>query len=485
MLGSLQSIGTIFKSFLDTFGVTILVPLVIFALCLAIKVDIKKAFRAAVFMAIGLTAFNIILGILWGQLSTVMSLISANIGRTFDVVDIGWPAAAAIVYNNSLGMMYFIIGLVWNLLLFGTKVTDTFEPTDIWNYYYFVVWGLMVQFATGSFWIGLLACLFNNLFVLLIADVLAPALQEYYGYDGLTCTCFCVTNISILAAIVRWIFIKLKFKEVKLDPDTIQKKLGFLGEPAMIGIIMGLIMGIVAYAKKLGTASTWAGIFTFAFTLAAMLVIYPTVSGMFVKGLIPVSQTMNARMRSGNIKRKFFNIGIDPAVYFGETATLTTGLLLIPILVITAVLLPGNRTIPLADIPAMPFMAIGAIAVFQGNIFNAAITGTIWYSIVHYICSDTAALFTQAALKAGTTMVEGATYINSWCVAAQPPLYVFYKCFSAEGALKYILMLVCLAVYVVALISFKKNRKKWYMFFGASDEFAENFINKNDAALEN
>lgn len=479
----LAQAGTIFKAFLDTFGVTILVPIVVFILSLALRVPVKKGARAAVFMAIGLTAFNLILGILWGQLNNVMVLISSNIGKTFDVVDIGWPAAAAIVYSNGLGMTYFIVGLLWNLVLFFTKITDTFEPTDIWNYYYFVVWGIMVQFVTGSFVIGLLACMFMNLVVLLVADFLAPSLQEYYGYEGLTCTCICVTNIAILAGVLRWIKQKLHIKDVQLNPEQIQEKLGFLGEPAMIGIIMGLIMGIVAYFPDLGQAATWGGkILPFALTLAAMLVIYPTVSGMFVKGLIPVSQTLNARMRSGQMKRKAFNIGIDPAVYFGETATLTTGLLLIPILIITAVFLPGNRIIPVADIPAMPFMAIGAIAVFKGNILDATITGTIWYSIVHYIASDTASLFTQMAQNAGQTLPEGATYITSWCVSALPPMYVIMKAFSAPGALKFILMAVCAAVYVLALWHFKTHRKGWFMFFGASEEYVDEYLSISAAA---
>lgn len=471
--------GTIFKNqFLDVFGVTILVPIVIFILSLALRVPAKKGARAAIFMAIGLTAFNLILNILWGQLNTVMVLISGNIGKTFDVVDIGWPAAAAIVYSNGLGMTYFIVGLVWNLVLFFTKVTDTFQPTDIWNYYYFVVWGIMVQFITGSFVIGLLACLFMNLIVLFIADFLAPALQEYYGYEGLTCTCVCVTNIAILAGLLRWIINKLHIKEVQLSPEKIQEKLGFLGEPAMIGIIMGLLMGIVAYWGEIGSTVTWGTkIFPFALTLAAMLVIYPTVSGMFVKGLIPVSQTLNARVRSGKMNRKAFNIGIDPAVYFGETATLTTGLLLIPILIITAVFLPGNRIIPVADIPAMPFMAIGAVAVFKGNILNATITGTIWYSIVHYIATDTAGYFTQMAETAGQTLPEGATYITSWCVSAIPPCYVVMKAFSAPGAMKFILMAVCVVVYVLALWHFKTHRKGWFMFFGASEEYADQYMN--------
>lgn len=480
----LNTVATMFKVFLDTFGVTILVPLIVFILGLIIRVDIKKAFRAAIFMAIGLTAFNLILGILWGEMNTVMTLISQNTGRTFDVVDIGWPAAAAIVYNNSLGMMYFVIGLVWNVILFSLKVTDTFEPTDIWNYYYFVVWGLFVQFATGSFAVALVSILLMNLIVLLIADFLAPALQEYYGYDGLTCTCVCVTNIALLAALLRWVFVKFKMKDVHLDPDTIQQKLGFLGEPAMIGVIMGIVMGIVAHIKDLGNPATWSGILAFALTLAAMLVIYPTVSGMFVKGLIPISQSMNARMRTGKVNRKFFLIGIDPAVYFGETATLTTGLLMIPILILSAVILPGNRTIPLADIPAMPFMAIGAIAVFQGDILKSAITGTIWYSFAHYIASDTAALFTEAATKAGQVLEAGQTYVVSWCISCQPQNYLVYRAFSAPGSMKYVFGAVCIAVYAAALIHFKKHRKAWYMFFGASEGYVDQYMGLVEAPAE-
>ena len=48
------------------------------------------------------------------------------------------------------------------------------------------------------------------------------------------------------------------------------------------------------------------------------MAIYPSVSGLFVKGLIPITNTLNARMRSGQTKRKNMYIAIDPAVFFGE-----------------------------------------------------------------------------------------------------------------------------------------------------------------------
>ncbi len=472
----LDTISVAFKSFMDIFGAQLLVPMVVFILSLILRVKPKQAFRAAIYMAIGLVAFNIILGILMGQMESVMTLISSNTGKVFDVVDVGWPAAATIVYNNSLGMLYLVIGLIWNLVLFLLKVTDTFEPTDIWNYYIFVTFAVCVQFVTGSFALGLACAMFSNLFVLLTADALAPALQEYYGYDGLTCTCISNVCSVYIGGVLNILFKKIGFGRVHINPESINKRLGFFGEPPMIGTILGILMGIIAYINVLGDASTWAAILTFAFTLAAMLVIYPTVSGLFVRGLIPISNTMNARMRSGEIKRKYFLIAIDPAVYFGETANMTAGIILIPILILTAIILPGNRLVPLADLPAIPFMVIGLTAAFQGDILKSVIGGTIWGSIAHLIATDMATTFTQAAITAGFELSEGQTFVGSWLVSCNPFSWIFYKCYSVDGALKFVLIALLIAVYAVALIHFKKHRRGWYKFFGATDPFIDKYM---------
>lgn len=463
----------IFKLVMDTFGAAIIVPIVVFILSLFLGVEAKKALRGALFMGIGLTAFNIILGVLVGGIAPLINEMVQNTGINLPILDIGWPAGAAIVYANKLGMLYLVVGVGFNLLLFLTKVTDTFEPTDIWNYYYFVIWAMLVQFVTGNFILALIAAMFMNMILLLFADWLAPSLQEYYGYDGVTSTCFAVINIAALAVIVRWVIIKFKIKTVELNPEKLQEKFGFWGEPAIIGLVLGFAIALLAKFEVLGQIGTWQVIISTSLTLAAVLVLYPAISGMFVRGLVPITQTMNAKLRNGELKRKTFNIGIDPAVFFGESATLTSGLILIPILIFMAIILPGNQTLPLADLPAMPFMAIGAICVLKGNILNTVITGTIWYSIVHYINTDIAANFTQAAINAGVKMPDATTYITSWCIGANPVLYLVYRAFSAPGALKYLLIALCIAVYLIALISFKKHRRAWFKAAGASDDFLD------------
>jgi PTS system galactitol-specific IIC component len=274
-----MGITEILKLVMDVFGAAIIVPIVVFILSLCLKVEVKKALRGAIFMGIGLTAFNIILGVLVGSIAPLITEMVNNTGINLPIIDIGWPAGAAIVYANQLGMIYLVLGVGFNLVLFQTKVTDTFEPTDIWNFYYFVIWAMLVQFVTGSFAFAVFAAMFMNMILLFFADWLAPSLQEYYGYEGVTSTCFAVINIAVLAVLVRWIIVRFKIREVQLSPQTIQEKFGFWGEPAIIGLILGTLIAFLAKLGVLGQLQTWQVIISTALTLAAVLVLYPAISG--------------------------------------------------------------------------------------------------------------------------------------------------------------------------------------------------------------
>ncbi|HVI41575.1 MAG TPA: PTS transporter subunit IIC, partial [Anaerovoracaceae bacterium] len=156
------------KLILDLFGATIFVPIVVFILSLCMKVEPNKAFKGALYMGIGLTAFNIIIGALTGSLGPVITEMVNSSGVNLPVIDIGWPAASMIVYANRIGLFFIPFGLAFDLILFLTKWTDTFHPTDIWNYYFFVFWAAIVQLETGSFVLAIIAGMLLNLILLLL-----------------------------------------------------------------------------------------------------------------------------------------------------------------------------------------------------------------------------------------------------------------------------------------------------------------------------
>lgn len=476
----LFDIGTEISKIMGLFGTAVIVPFIIFIISLIMGVDVKKSFKGALYMAVGLTMFNALLGVLLGGIAPYVMGMAQNAGISLPFVDVGWQGASVIVYSNQLGYLYLILGLGLNLLLFSLKLTDTFQPTDIWNYYQFVFWAIIVQFVTGSFVLGVAAAVFMNLVVLLIADIIAPSLQEYYGYDNVTLTSV-PQGGAPFAMIVRWAMKKLKVKEYNFDMKGLNEKFGFWGEPLTIGLLVGLMITILGSLNVIGQASSWTGILSVVLTVAGVMVIYPNVSGLFVKGLIPLSQAMNSKIRNNKMKREQFHIAMDPAIYFGESSNLTAALILIPIVFFISLILPGNQILMLADIPAMPFMTAGLIVVFRGNILNTIVAGTFWFSFANILNSDVSNAFTQAAVKAGVAeklpsvadAISQGLGVASWTVGTNPVLWLVYKAFSAPGNIRIATIAVAVLVYLALYYSFRKNRRAWYLAAGASEEFLE------------
>ncbi|HHW44810.1 MAG TPA: PTS sugar transporter subunit IIC [Desulfotomaculum sp.] len=463
---------TTLKMVIDLFGPTIFVPIVVFLLSIFMKVEVNKAFRGALFMGIGLAAFNIILGGLMSSLGPIVTEMVKGTGINLPVIDIGWPAASIICYANYIGLFFIPFGLCFDLLLFMTKWNDTFHPTDIWNYYFFVFWAAIVQLVTGSFWMGILAGMILNLYLLLLADWIAPAMECYYGYQGVVSTCYCSVNGMPFAILMKWVLKKLHLDGIKLDPEQLRAKFGFWGEPVTMGLVIGIVVALIAKWNNLGSLESWATILKTAIVTGAVMAIYPSVSGLFVKGLIPITQTLNARMRSGEMSRKNMYIAIDPAVFFGEESTIATGLVLIPIMLAFAVLTPGNIVLPLADLPALPFMVIGIVTVMEGNVFSSVITGALWLGLGFLLNSEVAPIFTEAAKNVNAIPASaGSAMVSSLLVGHNPFGWLIYKAFAAPASMRVFTVGAVIAVYLVAYYFFRKNRKAWQLAAGANEEY--------------
>jgi PTS system galactitol-specific IIC component len=462
------------KLVIDLFGATIFVPVVVFLLSLIMGVQLKRAFQGALYMGIGLTAFNIIINGLIGTLGPVVTEMVMSSGVNLPAIDIGWPAAALICYANYLGLFYIVFGVGFDLLLFLGKWTDTFHPTDIWNYYFFVFWAALVHLSTGSFWLGIGAAMLLNLILLLLADWIAPAMECYYGYQGVVSTCYCSVIGLPFAILTKWILKKLRLDGIQLDPKRLKEKFGFWGEPVCMGLLIGLAVSIIAKWRGLGEMGNWATILKTALVTGAVMTIYPAVSALFVKGLIPITQTLNEKMRSGKMTRKNMYIAIDTSIFFGEESTMATGLILIPVVLFCAVLIPGNIVLPLADLPALPFMVVSIVTVMRGNVFSSFIAGSVFMILGQFINSDVAALFTEATKVSNTFPASaGSAMITSILVGHNPFGWLVYKAFAAPTGIRIFTIAAAVAVYLVIYFAFQKNRKAWQLAAGATEEYFE------------
>jgi len=98
---------------------------------------------------------------------------------------------------------------------------------------------------------------------------------------------------------------------------------------------------------------------------------------------MPITEA--ARKRSTNVKQgEDLYISINDATGYGEPATLISGIVLIPILLLLAVILPGNRTLPLVDLIAIgfiiqPFVAASrSMPLRPGFSSNDHLVETVW-----------------------------------------------------------------------------------------------------------
>src|SRR5699024_6166029 len=106
-------------------------------------------------------------------------------------------------------------------------------------------------------------------------------------------------------------------------------------------------------------------------------------------------------------------IGLDAAVLLGHPSVIATALLLTPITVFIAVILPGNSVLPFGDLATIPFVIAFIVGAARGNIIHSLIVGTIMIAVSLYAATDLAPVFTQMATDSNVNIPEGSAMVSS------------------------------------------------------------------------
>ena len=88
---------------------------------------------------------------------------------------------------------------------------------------------------------------------------------------------------------------------------------------------------------------------------------------------------------------------MSPALVIGHPATLVVSLLLIPVTLLLAVVLPGNEFLPLASLAGMFYIFPLILPITKGNVVKTFIIGLVVIIVGLYFVTDLAPFFTQAA----------------------------------------------------------------------------------------
>jgi PTS system galactitol-specific IIC component len=88
---------------------------------------------------------------------------------------------------------------------------------------------------------------------------------------------------------------------------------------------------------------------------------------------------------------------MSPALVIGHPTTLVVSLLLIPVTLVLAVVLPGNEFLPLASLAGMFYIFPLILPITKGNVVKSFIIGLVVILIGLYFVTDLAPYFTLAA----------------------------------------------------------------------------------------
>lgn len=441
------------KSIIDTFGSAIIVPIIIFIIAKIFKVTIKKSFLSAVYAGVALQGFTLILNSFTPIITPVINRMVESTGVNLPVFDVGWQATSLVAFSTSAGMIYLGLGILLQTILFLIKWTDVFQPSDLWNNYSYMVWGAMVIGVTGNFPLGIACMVLLNLYSLLISELVAKRWSSYYRYPN--CTIIAMHNVeaSVFAVFADPIYNKLGLNKIKLNPKELEKKLGFLGEPITLGLFLGMFIGILGNITRITTMEAWGEIMKVGISTSAVMAIFPKVASMFAQAFAPITEAARKIMqKAGN--REWY-IAVNDAVGYGEPATLISGLILIPIMLVIAMILPGNKVLPVVDLLAIPYMVQGLVAIHNGNIPKVLVSGIIWFGLGLYICTSTAPLFTDMATSIGVAIPAGAMLITSFNILGKPLMGLVFFAFLSANPIYIGLVVV---IYFVLWALFRKNK---------------------------
>jgi PTS system galactitol-specific IIC component len=457
---------TTLKAVIDGLGATILLPIIIFFLAWFLGAKPSKAFRSGIMIGIAFIGINLIVGLMWGSLTDVGQAMVANTGVQRDIMDVGWPSAAAIAFGTKVGLWVIPVAILVNIILLALRVTKTLN-IDIWNFWHFAFIGSLVAIVSKNVVYGLVASAVAAALALFLADWTAKSVQHFYNLPGISIPHLTSAPGVPFAIFTNWLVEKIPgLRDLDADPEAIQKKFGVFGDPVILGLIIGLILGLLGFYNAGDFATVLTKVLGVGINLAAVMYLLPKMVQILMEGLIPVSEAARDYMqkRSGGTD---IYIGLDSAILIGHPAAISSSLILVPIAILLSIILPGNRVMLFADLAIIPFVVAMMAPLFKGNVIRLIIGGTLELLIGFYIATGLSPLFTSAAAEAGFTMPEGASLITSIGDSFLWTPFVFTKATEMMGIIGVVILAAILAV---AWFMYSKNRKAWEVAAGAPVE---------------
>lgn len=379
-------------------GAAVMMPIIFTVLGLCIGIKLGKALKSGLLVGVGFVGLSVVTALLTDSLGEPLKKVTEIYGLSLGIFDMGWPAAASVAYNTSVGAFIIPVCLLVNVIMLLTRTTKTVN-IDLWNYWHFAFIGAVVYFASGHIGWGFFAAIVCYIITLVMADLTSKQFQRYYDkMEGISIPQpFCQGFVPFAVVINKGLDAIPGFDKLNIDAEGMKKKFGIMGEPLFLGVIVGCGIGILSCENWKQVIDKIPFILGLGIKMGAVMELIPRITSLFIEGLRPISDATREM-----IARKFknsaeLNIGMSPALVIGHPTTLVVSLLLIPTILFLSVVLPENQFLPLASLAGMFYLFPVVLPITEGNVLKTFIIGLVALIVGLYFVTDLAPYFTQAA----------------------------------------------------------------------------------------
>lgn len=419
----MQFVTSIFSYIIDM-GASVMMPIIFTILGLVMGAKFGEALRAGMTFGVGFIGLNAVIGIMSSTVTPVANALVENLNFKLTAVDVGWAAGSAIAWSTEAVPFVFLAVILTNIVMIMLGWTKTMD-VDIWNYWHVLFTASAILLICGNsplswaFAIGQAVIMMAIIFI--VADWTQADCAEIFGLEGISlphiqsmCNCIITYPLDKLLGMIPGI------KDISWTSEGIAEKLGLLGEPMMMGFIIGGFLSALAQftAPQVNVGTAIQQILIVGMNIAAVLVLIPRMVALLMEGLMPISEMTQAFLEKRFPGRELY-IGLDAAVATGHPFVISLGLLAIPIILVEAVVLPYNSLLPLADLAALPFYVICAVLPNKGNLFRGLIEVIIMCAIYLWFSTYAADVMTSLAGAANLTIPEGATQLSNIALGSQ------------------------------------------------------------------
>lgn len=426
--------------FILDLGPSVMLPIVIFILGLVVGQKPGKAFRSGVMIGVGFIGVGLVIGLMLENLGPAAQTMAERFGTQLSVVDVGWPGSSPMAWASEIGTIAIPVAIGVNILMLVTGLTKVVN-VDIWNIWHMTFTGAILHIATGNFLIGIFGVVVHSVIVYKLGDWFAPVIEDYFELEGVTIPHGTSAYCGPIAVVMEWIFNKIPgIKNIHFTGKDIQNKFGIIGQPMIIGLLLGSVIGLLAgYDVK--------NVLELGMQMAAVMILMPKVVKLIMNGLMPVSEAARDMLQS-KFSGKDFYIGLDPALLLGDEQVIEVSLIFVPLTLITAVLVPGNRVLPFGDLATIGFFVAMAVGIHKGNLFRIIISGFMIMFGTLWISTQTIGLHTILAERTNS-LAEGVAQVASLDQGGSPITYIMTQLFTMENIIGLVVIGV---IYMVSLI---------------------------------